>query len=170
MSLCLTAALLSFQAHNGGVPLRDVSASYRRYWQSDRLPRALQECETLIRISEQRELEVSNRIAVDILWVLSIAITETGLNNDLVSSAGARSSMQTYRRYSPCGDCDLRLAGIIHASRLLGKHGMCDGAAKYNGGPAASCSGNSPSKKYAHKVIGIYAELCEALDAECNLC
>lgn len=123
------------------------------------------ECETLLSITQDPTLPVT-----DPLWVLSIAITETGLNNDLVSSAGARSSMQTYRRYSPCGDCDLRRAGIIHASRLMGEHGMCDGAAKYNGGPAASCDGNSPSKKYAHKVMGIYAELCEALDAECNLC
>ena len=172
ISLCFIASLLAFEVHNKGVPLDDVSESYRNKWIRRSLPARYKECRDLVRIAtRQSSLNTEDRIATDVLWVLSIAIVETGFNNRLVSSAGARSTMQTYRRWSPCGEnCDLRLAGVIHAMRLYQEHGICEGAAKYNGGPAASCDTDSGPSRYALKVMDTYGKLCERTHTYCGGC
>jgi hypothetical protein len=101
------------------------------------------------------------------LWVLSVAIKETGFTNDVVSNAGARSSMQTYRKYAPCKDCDLRVSGIFHAIRLYREHGTCEGAAKYNAGPNGECEGLGGM--YAVYVQNIYSDVCALAKTECPI-
>ncbi|ANS03483.1 hypothetical protein [uncultured Mediterranean phage uvDeep-CGR2-KM20-C133] len=150
MSLCLLAAFLSFEVH-AGKPVSAQSSTYQTKWALNSLGRSVAECTRLYRIARRRGLDVH--------WVIATGVVESGLNPDKVSSKGARSSMQTYRKYSACGDCPLRESGAMIADWLVRDYGHCDGAARYNAGPRGSCEGVGGD--YARRVIRTYLKLIE---------
>ncbi len=152
--VCLTAALLSFEVH-GGRELAKSSLSYQQKWAKQSLGGRVAECIAIWRISTKHK--------VDQIWSIAIAVNESGLSADLTSPRGAKSSMQTYRRWSRCGDCDLRESGVIIAHELRRAHGDCDGAARYNAGPRGRCKGLGGH--YARRVIKIYKKLKGLRDA-----
>lgn len=152
--ICALAVMLSFSVHH---PERawifEMSDTYQAKW-SRSFETHHKECLTLASVVEDIPYVMTHS---ERLLVLSIAAVETSFDNSLVSTRGARSSMQTYRRYSPCGDCDLRVAGAMHIIRLKRKYGVCGGAARYNAGPRGTCEGIG--KYYARDVMWIHERL-----------
>lgn len=168
--ICLFSVILSFNAHSSK-PFDEYSPSYRAKWVKNNLSKRYAECEKLFSMASDvhKKLEIAPLSECEKLWVIAVAIKESGLNNNVISRAKAKSSMQTYRKYAPKGcktkKCDLRYAGIYHAVSLYRKYGMCSGAAKYNAGPKGKCGGIST--KYAEKVMNIYFQLWEFEWLEC---
>ena len=150
LGICLLAALLAFEVH-AGKPITEQSSTYQTKWASRQLGGAVAECTRLHRLARARGLDEH--------WVIAVGVVESGLDPDKVSPKGAKSSMQTYRRWSACGDCQLRTSGSIIADRLLKEYGPCDGAARYNAGPRGSCQGLGGD--YARRVIRTYISLLE---------
>ena len=151
VAICIYAAVMAFSVHAKNKPITEQSQSYQQKWAEGKLGKQTAECMRLIRLAHKHN--------ADPLWSVAIAINESGLDARKVSSRGARSSMQTYRRYSRCGGCDLRESGILIAKELEAKHGHCDGAAKYNAGPKGSCNGIGGA--YAERAMLIYLKLFE---------
>ena len=149
LTMCIYAALLSFEAH-APHPIHEQSLGYQIKWSKRQLGLRVGECLLIHRDAK--------RAKVNFHWGLATAITESGLDPGKVSSKGARSSMQTYKRYV-CKGCTLRLGGLKAAERLRTKHGLCDGAAKYNAGPKGSCEGIG--SRYASRLIETYLRLLE---------
>lgn len=149
LTMCIYAALLSFEAH-APHPIHEQSMGYQVKWSKTQLGLRTAECLLIHRDAKAAK--------VDFHWGLATAITESGLDPAKVSSKGARSSMQTYRRYV-CKGCTLRLGGLKTAERLRNEYGLCTGAAKYNAGPRGSCDGLGGG--YAKRLIQTYLRLLE---------
>jgi hypothetical protein len=169
MNICLFAVILSFNMHSK-VDFQDKSPSYQVKWVKHNYAQRFQECVKLLKLTDKAakkfDFEVTN---CDRLWVLATAIIESGLDNKAVSPKGARSSMQTYRKFAPKGckssKCDLRLAGIHHAVKYKQAWSMCDAATKYNAGPSKECANKSYG--YAFNVMRAYFQLWEEVGIEC---
>ncbi len=170
--LCAFVALQTFSAHTPKyTPLDDMSPSYQAKWKKRYMKSKVEECKRLFDLAKhQPELQKAKRLKLkrhEYLWVLATAVVESALSNHVVSSKGAKSSMQTYRKYSPCKTCDLRVAGIYHSVRYLRKYGACSAAAKYNAGPNGECTGLG--SKYATKVLMVYERICAEDGIECPI-
>lgn len=170
--LCTFVALQTFSAHTPDrTPLSEMSPSYQRVWKKRYMDSRIEECKRLVRFAKnQPGLSDNSRLDVkrhEILWILSTAVVESGLNNSVVSKRGAKSSMQTYRKYAPCKTCDLRVAGIYHAITYQRKHGSCSAAAKYNAGPRGTCMGLG--RGYASLVLSVYEDVCAEDGTECPI-
>ena len=171
--VCFFAAILSFNAHAPkDKQFSDMSMSYRIKWVKNSVPKRYAECERLLNMASnihKSDIDITPLNDCEKMWVLATAIQESGLRNDVVSKRKARSSMQTYRRYAPLGcktrKCDLRNAGIYHATTKLRKYGMCTAAAKYNAGPRGDCGGLGSG--YAKRVLKLYFQLWEFERIEC---
>ena len=174
MSICFFAVILSFNTFSKK-DFSEYSKSYQTQWVKKYFVKRYIECEDILHLGSRihkKEIDISSLTYCEQLWSLSFAIVETGLNNDLVSRAKAKSSMQTYRKYAPHGckkkTCDLRYAGIYHATRNLRLFGPCDGAAKYNAGPSGSCKKKKKlGKNYAKVVLRVYNKLWEKEGLSC---
>jgi hypothetical protein len=169
MHICFLAVILSFNAH-AKTDFSEQSISYQVKWVKNNHAARFAECVKLLELSKKAANKFDFLISkCDKLWVLATAIVESGLNNKLVSPKGARSSMQTYRKYAPpeCQSrkCDLRMAGIYHAIRYKHNNGLCDAATKYNRNPNAKCL--DKSRGYAFNVMNMYYQLWEEEGLSC---
>lgn len=171
---CFIAVMLSFNAHTGdSKTIEDMSPSYQQKWVERHYVKRFQECRRLEIMSRKahRVLHIEPLNQCERLWVMATGIKESALDNSKVSSRGARSTMQTYRKYAPktckSKSCDLRYAGIYHATKLFRTQAMCDAGAKYNAGPDGSCSGKGGG--YSRHLMSIFHELVQAHDAECAM-
>ena len=171
---CFVAVMLSFNAHTSdGSTIEDMSPSYQQKWVERNYVRRFQECRKMNIMSRKahRVLHIEPLNECERLWVMATAIKETGLENSKVSPRGARSTMQTYRKYAPesckSSSCDLRYAGIYHATHLFRTQSLCDAGAKYNAGPNGHCEGSGGS--YSRHLMSIYHDLVEAHNAECMM-
>jgi len=148
-----------------------MSISYQNKWKRKYMKPKIDECKKLLMLAKDLPgLHVDKKLRLkrhEYLWVLATAVVESALDDNVVSSRKARSSMQTYRKYSPCVRCDLRVAGIYHAVRYLREHGACSAAAKYNAGPRGSCMGVGSG--YAVKVLNVYERICEEDGTKCPI-
>lgn len=163
-SVCALAVILSFNVHHpSGAYIYEMSEGYQKSW-SKGFMRKHSECLNMVSyIDETPYMTISVR---ERLFVLALAAYETSFLNDTISPRGARGTMQTYRRYSPCGDCDLRIAGATHAIRLMREHGVCGGAARYNAGPRGQCDGLGSG--YASRVVWLWERLSSFMGDEAN--
>ena len=152
LPLCIFAALLSFEIH-APHPITEQSASYQYAWAKSKLGPRVAECLLILRDTKDGD--------GDEHWTLAIALNESGLDAFKISSKGARSSMQTYRKYAPCKKCTLRKAGIMIAQGLLQAQGghLCEAAARYNAGPKGRCSGVGGA--YGRRVQRTYLRLVQ---------
>ena len=177
IELCMFAALLSFEVH-ALKPLEEYSHTYQKKWLKRDVGLRAAECLTITRLVETKADAIEAAIGYhpDLLWVLATAMVESGLDPSEISNRKAKSSMQTYAKYCPmvacrkksrsksrskpkC-DCDLRFAGVVHATKLSNIYGWCNGAARYNAGPRGSCDKPKPlGKFYAHRVMDTYDRL-----------
>ncbi len=169
MSICLFAVILSFNMHSN-VEFEKQSPSYQAKWVKNNHARRFGECVKLLQLTKKAERKFDIKVNnCDKLWVLATAIVESGFENKAVSPKGARSSMQTYRKYAPpeckSSKCDLRLAGIYHAIKYRQTYNLCDAASKYNGGPGKKCPHSL--KGYAFRVMSAYYQLWEEAGLEC---
>lgn len=154
--ICALAVFLSFTIHSP-IPFEDYSISYQNKWLRLNVAPKISECQLLGRMMDMNEETFQDYYSQDErLWVIATAIVESGLDNKVVSKAKAKSSMQTYRKYSPkeLRKSDLRRSGIYHAIRYYRNEDLCSAAAKYNAGPNGSC----PSV-YAKHVLLAYNSL-----------